>query len=152
MKCEIIPLVKSLDGTTVSSKLFETLLSTHNRNEAKQIYAFVHSRKFRDEHGDWLLKKNIVSGNYTELESAIFNTRYQGNIDNIKLTIPIDENGEPIVNKSNVIDLFTKISYTFKSVDILLSDKAKQVFAKGEKNNWPLDKVLAELSIPKEQK
>ena len=39
-----------------------------------------------------------------------------------------------------------------KSVDILSSDKAKQVFAKGEKNKWDLNKILTELGIPKEQK
>lgn len=44
------------------------------------------------------------------------------------------------------------IDYTLKSVDILLSDKAKQIFAKGEKANWDLNKILTELAIPKEQK
>lgn len=45
-----------------------------------------------------------------------------------------------------------KVNYTFKAVNILLSDKAKQVFDKGNKNKWPLDKILTELAIPKEQK
>lgn len=44
------------------------------------------------------------------------------------------------------------ISYVLKAADILLSDKAEQVFAKGNKNNWSLDKILTELSIPKDQK
>ena len=44
------------------------------------------------------------------------------------------------------------ISYVLKAVDILSSDKAKQVFAKGQKNNWSLDKILTELQVPKEQK
>ncbi len=38
-----------------------------------------------------------------------------------------------------------------KSVDILQSSKAEQVFAKGEKNKWSLDKILTELQVPKEQ-
>ena len=42
------------------------------------------------------------------------------------------------------------ISYVLKAADILLSDKAEQAFAKGNKNNWSLDKILTELSIPKE--
>lgn len=45
-----------------------------------------------------------------------------------------------------------EINYAFKSVDILSSDKAKQVFEKGQKNNWSLNKILTELQIPKEQK
>ena len=49
-------------------------------------------------------------------------------------------------------DLVEGVNYSIKAVDILLSDKAKQVFAKGNKNNWNLDKILTELAIPKEQK
>ena len=45
-----------------------------------------------------------------------------------------------------------EVNYALKSVDILQSDKAKQIFEKGEKNNWDLDKILSELQIPKEQK
>ena len=41
---------------------------------------------------------------------------------------------------------------SIKSIDILSSRKAKQVFAKGEKNNWTLDKTLTELQVPKDQK
>mgnify|MGYP001150284990 CR=1 FL=1 len=45
-----------------------------------------------------------------------------------------------------------QVQYKLKSVNILLSDKAKQVFAKGEKAKWDLNKILTELAIPKEQK
>jgi len=41
---------------------------------------------------------------------------------------------------------------SIKSIDILSSQKAKQMFAKGEKNNWSLDKTLTELQVPKAQK
>ena len=44
------------------------------------------------------------------------------------------------------------INYSLKAVDILLSDKAKQIFEKGKKANWDLNKILTELQIPKEQK
>ena len=44
------------------------------------------------------------------------------------------------------------INYNLKSIEILLSEKANQIFTKGKKNNWSLDKVLTELQIPKEQK
>lgn len=46
----------------------------------------------------------------------------------------------------------SQVNYSLKAVDILSSDKAKQIFAKGEKNGWSLDKILTELTIPKEQK
>lgn len=44
------------------------------------------------------------------------------------------------------------VNYSLKAVEILQSDKAEQVFNKGEKNNWSLDKILTELQVPKEQK
>ena len=44
------------------------------------------------------------------------------------------------------------VNYSLKAVNILMSNKAKQVFAKGEKAKWSLDKILTELAVPKEQK
>jgi len=49
-------------------------------------------------------------------------------------------------------DLVEGINYSLKAIDILLSDKAKQIFDKGNKNGWDLNKILTELAIPKEQK
>lgn len=81
----------------------------------------------------------------------------------------IDRNNEPITEivegnmvvnngyetkllvKQSVINI-NQVNHKLKAVDILLSDKAKQVFEKGKKNNWALDKILTELQIPKEQK
>ncbi|MFA5634205.1 MAG: hypothetical protein WC973_03580, partial [Candidatus Dojkabacteria bacterium] len=45
-----------------------------------------------------------------------------------------------------------QVNYRLKATEILLSDKAKQVFKKGEKNGWDLNKILTDLQIPKEQK
>jgi len=45
-----------------------------------------------------------------------------------------------------------EINYILKSVEILKSSKADEVFRKGDKNNWEIDKILIELAIPKEQK
>ena len=44
-----------------------------------------------------------------------------------------------------------EINYILKAVDILQSDKAKQIFEKGQKANWDLNKILTELQVPKEQ-
>jgi hypothetical protein len=44
-----------------------------------------------------------------------------------------------------------QVQYMLKAVDILQSDKAKQVFEKGRKNKWLLDKILTELAVPKDQ-
>jgi hypothetical protein len=45
-----------------------------------------------------------------------------------------------------------QVNFTLKSIDILSSDKAKQVFEKGKKAGWDLNKILTELQVPKEQK
>lgn len=44
------------------------------------------------------------------------------------------------------------VNYMLKATSILLTNKAADAFRKGEKNNWPLEKILSELQIPKEQK
>ena len=44
-----------------------------------------------------------------------------------------------------------EVSFALKSVDILSSPKADEIFRKGDKNNWSLEKILQELQVPKEQ-
>lgn len=44
------------------------------------------------------------------------------------------------------------VDYKLRAVEILQSPKAEEVFKKGEKNKWDLNKILSELAIPKEQK
>ena len=57
-------------------------------------------------------------------------------------------------NKIDLSDELNKanVQYNLKSIEILNSDKAEQIFEKGNKNNWNIDKILQELAIPKEQK
>ena len=59
---------------------------------------------------------------------------------------------EEVKRKLEKRKLEDSINYSFKSLDILLSDKAKQIFEKGNKNGWDINKILTELAIPKEQK
>jgi hypothetical protein len=44
-----------------------------------------------------------------------------------------------------------QVGYDLKSVQILQSPKADEIFRKGDKNNWTIDKMLQELQVPKEQ-
>lgn len=44
------------------------------------------------------------------------------------------------------------VNFELKSFKLLASKKAKQVFTKGKKNGWNLNKILTELQVPKEQK
>ena len=43
------------------------------------------------------------------------------------------------------------VDYQLRAVNLLQSDKAKEVFTKGKKNNWTLEKIFQELQIPKDQ-
>lgn len=59
---------------------------------------------------------------------------------------PVDNGVASLLENPN------QINYALKSVDILQSPKADEIFRKGDKNNWDIDKILLELNIPKEQK
>lgn len=81
------------------------------------------------------------------------NPKYKGKEEQFKKEIQeflTSENFD--TNKDFKLTDQEQVNYTLKAVDILSSDKAKQVFNKGNKNNWSLDKILNELQIPKEQK
>lgn len=60
--------------------------------------------------------------------------------------------GEVYPTEDDIYYQANNINYLLKSISILQSDKAKQIFAKGEKAKWDLNKILTELAIPKEQK
>lgn len=72
------------------------------------------------------------------------------NIDLLTTLIEDYEENDNILESKNFKE--NEINYTLKAIDILQSDKAKQVFEKGKKNNWDLNKILTELQVPKEQK
>ena len=69
----------------------------------------------------------------------------------VKVEVWMDNNGNKIPTAED-LDPSYEVNYNLKAVEILSSDKAKQVFAKGEKAGWDLNKTLTELQIPKEQK
>lgn len=54
-------------------------------------------------------------------------------------------------NKGNST-IIGEVNYKLRALEILQSDKGSQVFEKGAKNGWPLEKILTELAIPKDQK
>src|SRR6188768_2607683 len=62
-----------------------------------------------------------------------------------------DDNTDEFPKIEDIIKL-NEVNFTLKAIDILSSDKAKQIFEKGEKNNWDLNKILTELAVPKTQK
>ena len=72
----------------------------------------------------------------------------------LKARISIFQDGNGLESFPKVEDIIQsqEVNFTLKSIDILQSGKSKQVFEKGKKNNWDLNKILTEIQIPKEQK
>lgn len=96
---------------------------------------------------------NINSPEYKKLLSAVdgnsnlayyYWNKFEGNLPNDFYTNTQQVDTQEVVKDST--------DYILKSIDILSTPKAKQVFDKGVKNNWSIDKILQELAIPKEQK
>lgn len=76
-----------------------------------------------------------------------------GEVQTSKLLDNFSENVIPTFEQvKSLYDSSPEIGFNLKAIDILYSDKGIEVFNKGQKNNWSLDKILTELSIPKEQK
>ena len=76
---------------------------------------------------------------WKDLEASVGSTKAYGLWDRYDGNVPVS-----LYN--------TGLNYVLKSVDILATDRGKQIFDKGQNNKWSLDKILAELQIPKEQK
>ena len=54
--------------------------------------------------------------------------------------------------KEEQLALFDEaVNYQLKSIDVLSSDRAVQMFGKGKGNGWSLEKILSELQVPKDQ-
>ena len=95
-------------------------------------------------------------GNKTDQEQSvdeaisIIQSRYPD------IKIGFTENGESFeVGDGKVVlnqEELNQVGYSLKAVNLLQSNKAEQVFTKGKKAGWDLNKILTELQIPKEQK
>ncbi|MFN9115810.1 MAG: hypothetical protein ACK5XN_37650, partial [Bacteroidota bacterium] len=94
----------------------------------------------KDLFGKKELKLAALSPNTTLKELADIFSLKQGDINLEELSV--------LRKPTNL----NEIKYNLKTVEILSSDKAKQIFAKGETAGWDLNKTLTELQIPKEQK
>jgi len=93
---------------------------------------------------------------YNEWETFVIGHEYQHSTysrEDFNREFPNRTKGdyESEINR-RVLRAQTDVRYSLKAVDILSSDRAIQMFAKGQKNGWPLSKILTELQIPKEQK
>ena len=87
-------------------------------------------------------EKPIVVKNKSEVKTVSIKNPITGII---TINLNNDEDLLPLNNNND-------IEYALKIVNILQSKKAEEVFKKGKKNGWDLNKILTELQVPKEQK
>lgn len=85
----------------------------------------------------------LMNNNPDELSLGLYSLAYNSNKTEGYWESRIDE----LLPKGE-----NQVNYQLKSIDILGSNRAIELFEKGRKNNWALDKILTELTIPKEQK
>ena len=96
-------------------------------------------------HPEFIALKEKSKLDILELELKINKFQKENNTDEFP---SIEDLKSATTSTANLAE----INYALKAVNILQSDKAKQVFEKGKKANWDLNKILTELAIPKEQK
>ncbi len=147
MVCQVIRNKKNEIETILApngkdSILYKDLLKITNiKEDAFKLWTKVYTPAFKSWFGDWLDNPQSVKNLDDNGEPKLQGTYY------------VNSNGETqsVVTNQDTIKP-NEVAYMLKAVNILQSDKAQEVFNKGEKNNWSLDKILSELQIPKEQK
>ncbi len=135
-----------LDGKLEITAEVERLMSK-NEDQFNEILGEVADKRNQNE-------QNNISNTSFDKELAVkIQNKLQQLYPEIKLTITNNPKWETESdNIFNQKEYNNQINYRLKAVDILTSKKAEEIFDKGLKNKWSLNKVLTELQIPKEQK
>jgi len=132
------------------SRLYNDLLKMPDldgdKNLAGELYLLAYTPSFKSYFGDFENGeiKGLVDANNEPYAATVMKYLLKEDDQSAKpSTAALPPEREPLAE--NAVDAGTK------SIDILQSAKAIEVFAKGEKNKWTLDRILTELQIPKEQ-
>lgn len=137
------------------------IITYNNKKYTQPEFNEYFKSHFFEFAGDFIGSKKDLKGFKQFVNKPVFDKELAQKIQDklqelypeIKLNItnnPIWEQGDNILNQE--VDLQNKVGYSLRAIEILNSDKAKQVFEKGRKANWDLNKILTELQIPKDQK
>ena len=156
MSCKIFrddkgEIVKVIAPNGEESRLYNDLLKMPDldgdKNLAGELYLLAYTPSFKSYFGDFENGeiKGLVDANNEPYATTVMKYLLKEDDQSAKpSTAALPPEKEPLAE--NVVDAGTK------AVDILQSAKAIEVFSKGEKNKWTLDRILTELQIPKEQK
>lgn len=135
------------------SKLFNAAKKIHpNEYNTQNLDEFITGIFTNADFINKLKKIDAIDVNHTSLWQDVLDTILS--LFGIKRGTSLYEQafnvGSEIIQGKSLKD--NEVKYTFKAISILQSQKGKEVFEKGKKNNWSLDKILTELAVPKEQK
>jgi hypothetical protein len=95
---------------------------------------------------------NCINRQSKEFINLLDKTGLQPSVLEAKIITYQDKNGINSWPSDSYFNSNNNVNFALKSIDILDSDKGKQIFDKGKKAGWTLEKILSELQIPKEQK
>ena len=95
---------------------------------------------------------NCINKNLPEFKTLQEETGLHPDLLAARIGVWQDNNGYDKFPEATELYTPQTVKTELKAVNILSSDKAKQVFEKGKKNGWDLNKILTELQVPKEQK
>lgn len=149
MACKIPYIQNQPFSETEKERLEKEHISIFSR--AKQSGAFrEYDKQLYAKKNDINPSREFIAQINTEYGKPITKMVSVGNGNSI-----LSVNVLPLSNEKQV-DLFfnlpsPQVNFSLKSVQILQSPKADEIFRKGDKNNWTLDKILQELQVPKEQ-
>lgn len=128
-----------LNRTTVRNGIHNSIKNSLN---SSKVFAEVEEGFIPDINSDYQTVINNINNSFKEvmvMKSGFGDPIYM-------ISEPSNRLIDSYLTPENIV------KYELKSVDTLSTSKAKQIFEKGEKNDWPLDKILTELQIPKNQK
>ena len=150
---QLIDLIKSLFGNKIEKSYLEKITNLTediiNKSDFKNYKSRIQLINSQNLEGKGELNNQAIKVKNSIKEIAKY---LKNKYPEIKLNItnnPIWEKNDNIFNQK---EFDNQVKYRLKATEILLSPKADEIFKKGEKSKWDIDKILNELGIPKEQK
>ncbi|HEX8586041.1 MAG TPA: hypothetical protein VF680_16730 [Allosphingosinicella sp.] len=95
---------------------------------------------------------NCINKNTQEFKTLLEATKLPSIVLEMRISKWQENNGLDSYPSTEDIQHPSEVNFTLKAVNILTSDKGKEIFEKGKKAGWDLNKILTELQVPKEQK
>jgi len=138
-------------GEIVPKFKFKKISNNSERTYIANINEDKINSKYDAELADLEQSTVEIKSNFNKKLAIKIQETLQNKYPEIKLNItnnPIWEQGDNIFNQQ---EFNKQLNYKLKVTELLMSPKGDEIFRKGDKNNWSIDKILQELQVPKQQ-